>query len=185
MHVVSTLSQSAAAAKYILPVSNTSCTVTHRLFVAMLLLFDVSVRLPTAAAVGTRNNRVRGGWRTQTLPPCWGGIGPCDFPWSLSRFGLGYFDTAQHSFSLKEARSKLFPRAICVRFDTNAGQPEITKPRLQYSSKPQPCLDLFLQQASVVVFLLAKVKVTNGDRTLACWEKGITWWSRLYGWGYL
>lgn len=42
MHVTSTLSQSAGVAKYLLPVSDTSCVVTHRILVALLLLYDVS-----------------------------------------------------------------------------------------------------------------------------------------------
>ncbi|CAM9896034.1 unnamed protein product, partial [Ectocarpus sp. 13 AM-2016] len=25
----------------------------------------------------------------------------------------------------------------------------------------------------------------NGNRTLSCWEKGITWWSRFWAWIYL
>lgn len=53
MHVTSALSQSAGAAKYLLPASDTSCIVTHRMFVAMLLLFDVSGGLLTQAILHT------------------------------------------------------------------------------------------------------------------------------------
>ncbi|CAN0009365.1 unnamed protein product [Pylaiella littoralis] len=44
---------------------------------------------------------------------------------------------------------------------------------------------LLLFDASLVTFLLAKVDVTNGRRTLACWEKGAIWISRVYAWIYL
>ena len=39
-----------------------------------------------------------------------------------------------------------------------------------------------LQQASLLLFLLAKVYVTNGDRMLARWEKFIVWWPRICAW---
>ncbi|CAM9518775.1 unnamed protein product [Ectocarpus fasciculatus] len=46
-------------------------------------------------------------------------------------------------------------------------------------------LTTVLYDASLVLFLLAKTSVTNGNRTLAAWEKCISWWSRFYAWGYL
>ncbi|CAM9286779.1 unnamed protein product [Hapterophycus canaliculatus] len=42
----------------------------------------------------------------------------------------------------------------------------------------------FLTDMALVVFLLAKVKVTNGSRTLATWESGIVWLSRVFAWVY-
>ncbi|CAM9661797.1 unnamed protein product [Ectocarpus fasciculatus] len=44
---------------------------------------------------------------------------------------------------------------------------------------------LLLYDACLVLFLLAKTSVTNGNRALTCWEKGITWWSRFWAWIYL
>ncbi|CAM9711777.1 unnamed protein product, partial [Ectocarpus fasciculatus] len=44
---------------------------------------------------------------------------------------------------------------------------------------------LLLYDACLVLFLLAKTSVTNGNRTLACWEKGVTWWSRFWAWIFL
>ncbi|CAM9368130.1 unnamed protein product, partial [Ectocarpus sp. 12 AP-2014] len=44
---------------------------------------------------------------------------------------------------------------------------------------------LLLYDACLVLFLLAKTSVTNGHRTLTCWEKGITWWSRFWAWIFL
>eukprot|EP00903_Cladosiphon_okamuranus_P011577 g10891.t1 len=37
----------------------------------------------------------------------------------------------------------------------------------------------------LVLFLLAKTSVTNGNRTLAGWETCITWWSRFYAYIFL
>lgn len=55
------------------------------------------------------------------------------------------------------------------------------------------CLDMSIDlnmfvvspQASLVVFLLAKINVANSNGTLARWEKGIVYLSQLYGWVYL
>ncbi|CAN0038247.1 unnamed protein product [Scytosiphon promiscuus] len=44
---------------------------------------------------------------------------------------------------------------------------------------------ILLYDASLVLFLLAKTSVTNGNRILAKWETVITWWSRFYAWVYL
>ncbi|CAM9806533.1 unnamed protein product, partial [Pylaiella littoralis] len=44
---------------------------------------------------------------------------------------------------------------------------------------------VLLYDASLVLFLLAKTNVTNGNRALSKWETCITWWSRFYSWGYL
>ncbi|CAM9246809.1 unnamed protein product [Ectocarpus sp. 12 AP-2014] len=41
---------------------------------------------------------------------------------------------------------------------------------------------ILLYDASLVLFLLGKTSVTNGNRALAIWEACITWWSRFYGW---
>lgn len=41
-HALAALSQGAVVLKYALPVSDTSCRVTHRLFLSLVLLFDVS-----------------------------------------------------------------------------------------------------------------------------------------------
>ncbi|CAB1102618.1 unnamed protein product [Ectocarpus sp. CCAP 1310/34] len=48
-------------------------------------------------------------------------------------------------------------------------------------SAPQAVAD----GACLVLFLLAKTSVTNGNRTLTSWENGITWWSRFWAWIYL
>ncbi|CAB1106999.1 unnamed protein product [Ectocarpus sp. CCAP 1310/34] len=85
MHVVASVNMSAGAAKYMFPLSDASCRVSHRAWIASLLLYDVSA-----------------------------------------------------------------PQAACL-----------------------------------VLFLLAKTSVTNGNRTLTSWEKGITWWSRFWAWIYL
>lgn len=42
MHVTAALSQGANLAKYLLPVSDTTCVATHRLMLVLRLLFDVS-----------------------------------------------------------------------------------------------------------------------------------------------
>ena len=47
------------------------------------------------------------------------------------------------------------------------------------------CLHVVDEQASLMLFLLAKTRVTNGTRTLAGWETCITWWSRFYACIYL
>ncbi|CAM9799589.1 unnamed protein product [Hapterophycus canaliculatus] len=44
---------------------------------------------------------------------------------------------------------------------------------------------ILLYDASLVLFLLAKTSVTNGNRILARWEVVITWWSRFYACIYL
>lgn len=44
MHALAVIGQCASTAKYLLPVSNTSCTVTYEMMVAMALLFNVSTR---------------------------------------------------------------------------------------------------------------------------------------------
>jgi len=46
MHVTAVLAQGAGAIKYILPATDTSCVVTHRIMLAQLLFNDVSVVLP-------------------------------------------------------------------------------------------------------------------------------------------
>lgn len=43
MHAAAALSQGAGVLKYALPVSDTSCLITHRIFLCMDLLFDVSL----------------------------------------------------------------------------------------------------------------------------------------------
>ena len=45
MHVTAALSQSGNVAKYLLPVSDTSCAVTYRFMLALRILFDVSRRM--------------------------------------------------------------------------------------------------------------------------------------------
>ncbi|CAM9527003.1 unnamed protein product [Ectocarpus sp. 13 AM-2016] len=42
MHVIAVLGQVASSAKYLLPVSNASCTVTYETMLVMALFFDVS-----------------------------------------------------------------------------------------------------------------------------------------------
>lgn len=49
MHVSAALAQAAGVAKYVAPVSDTSCRITTRTMVALVLLFDVrrlSMRMP-------------------------------------------------------------------------------------------------------------------------------------------
>lgn len=43
MYVLAVICQGAAVAKYILPVSDTSCLVTHRMMASFALLYDVRV----------------------------------------------------------------------------------------------------------------------------------------------
>lgn len=45
MHVTAALALSAGAIKYILPASDTSCVVTHRIMLVHLLLYDVRLTL--------------------------------------------------------------------------------------------------------------------------------------------
>lgn len=126
MHVVSALGQSAAAAKYLLPASNTSCTVTHRIFVAMVLLFDVSVRiLPQQLLVQETIESGDGGVHKLYLLP---GVGSARVIFLGVCLDLAWAILTPHSTSslLRTHEASSFPRAICVRFDTNAGQPEIT-----------------------------------------------------------
>lgn len=58
MHVASTLSQTAGVAKYLLPVSDASCTVTHRMMLGMLSIFDVSELFDVSESVIHRVSRV-------------------------------------------------------------------------------------------------------------------------------
>ena len=51
MHVTAGVAQAAGAAKYLLPVSDTSCLVTHRIMVMQLVLNDVSTAFFPKATV--------------------------------------------------------------------------------------------------------------------------------------
>jgi len=70
---------------------------------------------------------------------------------------------------------------LCRTKWANELLPDIPATSLRPSIFPRPRNP----QASVVLFLLAKVHVTNGNRVLACWEKGIIWWSRFFSCIYL
>lgn len=67
MHVTAVLALGAGAFKYVLPTSDTSCVVTHRILLVQLLLYDVSAAhlLPLMGIMGSADKASEGTKKTE------------------------------------------------------------------------------------------------------------------------
>ncbi|CAM9247012.1 unnamed protein product, partial [Ectocarpus sp. 6 AP-2014] len=83
---------------------------------------------------------------------------------------------------------RLLAMHVIASVNTSAGAAKYMLPPSDISCRVSHrawIASLLFYDACLVLFLLAKTGVTNGNRTLTCWEKGITWWSRFWACIYL